>query len=356
LRLALLPKDYLRFRLTGEIWAEPSDAASTGMLGLADCQWSRDALDAIDLAVERLPPLVGSASEAGRLTTAAAAHLGLSMGTPVVAGGGDAPLAALAAGVSDDRSLLAMLSSGAQVIAMVDTPVVDPGLRLHTFATPLDPARGEPGWYLMGATMAAGLALRWLRDNVYEDRSERSIEALTNAAAACAPGAGGLIFAPYLSGERTPHLDPHARGVLVGLTLGHGRAEITRAVMEGVVFAMRDALDVVQESAPAERRLVLGGGGARNRLWRQLVADVFELLVHPSAVADQSAIGAGVLAAAWHQGAKASEIGRAWATFDDPVEPRADAVKTYRELREVYRHLYATHKDDFERLGRIAST
>ena len=354
LRLALLPKDYLRFRLTDEIAAEPSDAASTGMLGVADRRWSEIVLDAIGVRSEQLPPLIGSASEAGRMTAEAAAHLGLPQGLPVIAGGGDAPLAALAAGVSDDRSLLATLSSGAQIIAMVDAPVVDPGLRLHTFATPLDPSRGEPGWYLMGATMVAGLALRWLRDNVYEDQSEHAIEAMTSAAADCKPGAGGLVFAPYLAGERTPHLDPAARGVLLGLTLEHGRAEITRAVMEGVVFAMRDALDVVRESAPGERRLVLAGGGARSLLWRQLVADIFETPAHPSTVADQSAIGAAVLAAAWRNGVKASEIGRTWATFAAPVEPRADAVVIYRELREVYRNLYTAHKDDFGRLARHA--
>jgi xylulokinase len=354
LRWVLLPKDYLRLRMTGEIASEPSDAASTGMLGVADRQWSRDVLAAIGLPADRVPPLVGSASEAGRLTDEAAAQLGVPHGTPVVAGGGDAPLAALAAGVSDNRSLLATLSSGAQVIAMVDEPIVDAGLRLHTFASPLDPALGEPGWYLMGATMVAGLALRWLRDNVYEDQSEHAIEAMTADAAGCKPGASGLVFAPYLAGERTPHLDPNARGMLIGLTLDHGRAEVTRAVMEGVVFAMRDALDVVRESAPGERRLVLAGGGARSPLWRQLVADIFETPVHPSTVADQSAVGAAVLAAAWHQGARAGEIGRAWATFDDTVEPQPDALETYRELREVYRSLYAAHKDDFATLGRIA--
>ncbi len=353
LRLVLLPKDYLRFRLTGEIAAEPSDAAGTGMLSVADRRWSDVVLNAVGLRVEQLPPLIGSASEAGRLTSEAGAHLGVAKGTPVVAGGGDAPLAALAAGVSDDRSLLATLSSGAQVVAMVDAPVIDQELRLHTFASPLDPAAGEPGWYVMGATMSAGSALRWLRDNVYRDGSPNAIEAMTDEAATCRPGANGLVFAPYLAGERTPHLDSNARGVLLGLTLDHGRAEITRAVMEGVVFAMRDALDVVRQSAPGDRRLVLAGGGARSPLWRQLVADMFEMTVYPSSVADQSAIGAAVLAAAWHQRARASEIGHTWATFDAAVEPQPDGLLTYRELRDIYRRIYQSHRDDFRTLGRL---
>ena len=200
----LLPKDYLRFRLTGEIATDPSDAAGTGMLDVHTRDWSDLMLDTVGLDRGKVPAIRPSAQIAGRLTSEAAEYLGLPVGLPVVTGGGDAPLAALASGVADGRSLLATLSSGAQVIAFTDHPAVDPRLRVHTFAAPLDPTKGEAGWYVMGATMVAGMALSWLKENIFESSSDQAITSMVQRASEISPGSNGLLFAPYLTGERTP--------------------------------------------------------------------------------------------------------------------------------------------------------
>jgi xylulokinase len=350
---ALLPKDYLRFRLTGEKATDPSDAASTGLLDVRERDWSDTVLEAVGFDRSRVPKIVGSSAIAGYLTDSAAAELGIAPGIPVVCGGGDAPVAALACGVGDGRSLLATLSSGAQTIVFTKQPSIDPGLRVHTFAAPLDPARNECGWYIMGATMVGGSALHWLRDNVFRSTGNDAIAAMVEGAGEVPAGANGLLFAPYLSGERTPYFDPHARAVFLGLTAEHDQRHLVRAVMEGVVFALLDALDVVRSLTDVQWGVVLAGGGARSPLWRQIVADIFGLPVRPSLVADQSAVGAAMLAAASDRNETATALGVEWAQFDRTVEPIAANVDRYQDLRSIYREIYAAHANHFRRLGTI---
>jgi xylulokinase len=347
----LLPKDYIRFRLTGEKATDPSDAASTGLLDVHERAWSAPMLEAVGLDQSRMPVIRGSATVAGHLTAGAATALTLRTGVPVVCGGGDAPVAALASGVGDGRSLLATLSSGAQVIVFSDTASIDPRLRVHTFASPLDPAQDECGWYIMGATMVAGSALYWLRDNVFRASDADAITTMLSGAGEVPAGANGLVFAPYLSGERTPHFDSRARAVFMGLTSDHDQRHMTRAVMEGVVFALRDALDIVSALTDSHEGVVLAGGGARSPLWRQIVADIFDLPVRPSLVADQSAVGAALLAAASDLGVTATALGEEWARFDATVEPIAANVARYGEIRSIFRDIYPTNADYFHRLS-----
>jgi xylulokinase len=310
-------------------------------------------LEAVGLARNQVPEIRGSADIVGRLTAEAAAELNLTFGTPVVCGGGDAPVAALACGVADGRSLLATLSSGAQVIVFSNVPAIDSALRVHTFASPLDPARNECGWYIMGATMVAGSALHWLRINVLHG-GVADIGEMVEAASEIGAGADGLIFAPYLDGERTPHFDPRARAVFLGLTSNHDHRHITRAVMEGAVFALLDALDVVRSLTNVDSNAVLAGGGARSPLWRQIVADIFDLPVRPSLVADQSAVGAALLAAASDCNETATVLGTKWARFDTTVEPIAANVARYKELRAIFRDIFPAHAEHFHRLANLA--
>ena len=349
----LLPKDYLQLRLTGVLASEPSDAASTGLLDVTTRAWSDFMIEAVGLRASQLAPIHRSAEIVGALTPAAATHLGLTAGIPVVAGGGDAPLAAVAAGAASGHSILATLSSGAQVMAFLEAPVVDPGLRVHAFASPLDPEQGDRGWYVMGATLVCGMALHWLRTNVYQTGDDQSVEVMIRNAAHAPVGAGGLIFAPYLLGERTPHFDSTARAVFVGLSADHDRRHLTRAVLEGAVFAMRDALDIVRGLAPEADHVVLAGGGARSKVWRQIVADVFDMPVRPSRVVNQSAVGAAILAASAHLGEPAGTLAERWARFDQTVEPIAQNVKRYEALRSIFRDIYPAHAKHFQQLAKL---
>jgi xylulokinase len=259
-------------------------------------------------------------------------------------------LAAVAAGAASGQSLLATLSSGAQAMAFLSRPVVDEEVRVHTFASPLDPAQDECGWYVMGATMVGGMALQWLRSNVFQCGDDQTVDILIKRASQAPVGSGGLLFAPYLTGERSPHLDPEARAVFLGLTAEHDRRHLTRAVMEGAVFALRDALDIVRGLAPDPADVVLAGGGARSRLWRQIVADIFNLPVRPSRLADQSAVGAAILAASAEMKVPAGTLGAQAAKFDEVVEPIRANVDRYAELRGLFRDIYTKHSGDFHRL------
>ena len=358
-RHVLLPKDEIRQRLTGREVTDPSDAAGTGLLDLTTRTWSLEMLAAAGVKSYSMPEIIGSAEAEGREgRDYSVAHwaevTGLKEGTPVVGGGGDAPVGAIAAGVVEEGDLLLSLSSGAQVIAPVREPRVDPALRVHTFASALDPGAGEPGWNVMGATMAAGSAVRWLRDAVFGLTGDDALAEMEATAASVPPGADGLIFLPYLSGERTPHLDPDARGVFLGLSAEHGRGHLVRAVMEGSIFALADAYGVVRELVPEPpRRVVLAGGGSRSAVWRQIVADVFDLPILPLTVGEQSAMGAAMLAAAYDARVPVSEIARAWVRLDPPIDPIPANVVCYREILAIYRDLYPLHREHFQALARL---
>lgn len=353
-RTVLLPKDELRRRLTGVLATDPSDASSTLLLDVHARDWSDEVLAAVGLTRDRLPPVVESSAVTGHLLPGPAEELGLPAGIPVAAGGGDAPLGALAAGVVDPDTMLLTISTGAQVMVPAREVAVDRRGRIHTFCAAIAPGPDRAGWYQMGATMAAGLAMRWLRDQVFALDRPGAYDRMTAWAAETPPGAGGLLFLPYLAGERTPHMDPTARGLFLGLTAEHGRGHLTRAVMEGVTLALFDAYDVVAGLGATPTRIVLAGGGSQSPLWRQVVADVFGLAVRPLATVEQSALGAALLAAAALGRLDPAVAARAWATYGDPVAPDAAAHARYRDLLPLFRAAYVKHRDDFAALGRIA--
>lgn len=339
-RRILLPKDYLRWRLTGDSVTEPSDASGTLLLDVRRRDWSAEILNRLEINPQSLPVVCPSQSVAGELKSEAAEALGLLPGIPAVAGAGDAPASLLGAGVFRPERLLLTISSGGQLILPVDEVQVDRAGRLHTFCSALEPIPGQAGWYKMGAILAAGLALRWLRDQALGLSPSDGYEQMTVLASQAPLGARGLIFLPYLIGERTPYMDPLARGCFLGLTLQHGRAELIRAVMEGVTLACYEAyLALVETSAPPQV-VILAGGGARSNLWRQMAADVFGLPVQRLRTAEQSAVGAALLAGAgiglFDPGVRAQQ----WASYDPPVEPDLSCHSRYQELLERFRGAY----------------
>jgi len=344
----LLPKDYLRFRLTGDSATDPSDATATLLLDAQTRQWSPVLLDAVGVAPAQLPAIFASSAVTGELTDGAARELGLVAGIPVVGGAGDAAAAAVGSGVVDPSTLLLTLSSGAQALAPATTPAVDPEGRIHTFCSAFEPGNGRAGWNLMGATMSAGLALRWLRHDLFELKDDEAFEDL-EAAANVPVGSDGLLFLPYLTGERTPHMNPDARGMFIGLGPEHGRPELTRAVLEGVAMALYDAFLVVRETGANPERIVLAGGGSRSPLWRQIIADLFGLPLVPLRIDEQSAYGAAILAASVTGGSPV-DLARQWASYGNPVEPDATNYARYQQLHALFRETYTANAGIFDRL------
>ncbi len=341
-RTVLAPKDDLRRRLTGVITTEPSDGSGTLLLDVRRRDWSPEVLAALDIPPELLPPVHPSTAVVGQLRPDAAASLGLPPGIPVVAGAGDAPSGALGAGVVEPETMLVSLSTGAQVLVPSTEVRVDGRGRLHTFCGALPPGPARAGWYQMGATLVAGLAMRWLRDRVLDVGGEDADEQMTAWAAEAPVGAGGLLFLPYLVGERTPHMDPRARGAFLGLAARHGRPELVRAVMEGVALACRDAFAVLAEVGATPSSIVLAGGGARSALWQQIMADIFNLPVRPLATAEQSALGAALLAGTGVGRLDPIAASRAWARYDDPVQPNPERHARYADLVALFREAWTS--------------
>ena len=257
----LLPKDYVRYRLTGEIGTEPSDASSTSLFDTANRYWSAPLLGALDLDGAVLPPVFLSSAIAGGLLPEIAEATGVRSGTPVIYGGSDQAVQAVGHGVVVPGVISSTIGTGGQLFAPVLRPSYDSQLRLHCFCHVLPDV-----WHLEAAMLSAGLSLKWLRDNVMPGSTYQD---LADAAALVPPGAEGLFFQPYLAGERTPHMDPKARGSFVGLTLRHGRGHLARVVMEGVVFGMRQGLDLMLDLGVDAERIVASGGATQHPLWLQ---------------------------------------------------------------------------------------
>ncbi|MEH2179261.1 xylulokinase [Nostoc sp.] len=291
----LLPKDYLGYVLTGEIFTEPSDASGVGCLNLANRQWDRDILHALDINPALFPPVIESTAIAGRLKSEIAARVGLPVGLPVVAGGGDNAAAAIGLGISSSNLNRGSLSIGTSGVIFAPCrsyarrrhrPIPDPEGRVHLFC------HVDGGYHLLGVTLAAGGSLRWYRDTFAPHISYTD---LMDMAERSQPGARGILFLPHLAGERSPHLDPDTRGAFVNLSLTHTPADITRAVLEGVAFSLRSALEVISAIAPIDQ-LLATGGGARSHIWLQILADILQTKLIAPKAEEGAAYGAAILA------------------------------------------------------------
>jgi len=265
----VLPKDYLRMRMTGEAATDVSDASGTAMFDVAARTWSNDLVERLGASPDILPPLLDSADVAGPLTREAATELGLRAGIPIAAGCADQCAQAVANGLVGSRNGSVTLGTGGQIFVATDAPMADPQGRIHTFCHAA-PER----WYQLGATLSAGLSLRWLRDRL-RLQTDNPYAALDRLAADVPAGADGLIFLPYLVGERSPIMDPQATGAFVGLTLGHRRAHLARAVLEGVAYSLRATRDAVLDAGAGCDQWLATGNGLGSPLWRGILADVF---------------------------------------------------------------------------------
>jgi xylulokinase len=339
-RSVLLPKDYVRFGLTGDKATDVADASGTLLLNVAGRRWSSEMLDAAEISANVLPHLYESQEVTGSISAKAAEETGLLAGTPVIAGAGDQAAGAVGLGVVRPGMISATIGTSGVVFAATNMPALDPKGRVHTFCHAI-PGR----WHVMGVTQGAGLSLRWFRDQFGVLSTDLSggdpYDSLTAEAARVPPGADGLLWAPYLMGERTPHLDPHARAALVGLTASHTRAHVVRAILEGVAFSLRDSFEILKElNVPCET-IRLGGGGARSELWRQIQADVYGHEVETMAAEEGAAYGvallAGVAAGAWASvDAACDEIVRT----RDHVKPDPEAAKLFHRQYQSYIAIY----------------
>ena len=336
----LLAKDFVRYRLTGALATEPSDASGTLMLDPAAGRWSEELLGAVGVPLALLPDVGGSAEVLGRVTAEGAAATGLPLGTPVVGGGADnacgaAGVGVVAPGAEGGHLAVASWGTSGTVLATTAEPRVDPGLRAHTFA------HVAPGvWYVMGVILSAGGAFAW-----YREQFARELAGVSNAdarlddeAAGVAPGADGVTFLPYLQGERTPHRDASLRGTLLGLSLAHTRGHVTRAVLEGVCFAMRDAVEILRELGLQPAELLLTGGGARSPFLRRLQAEVYGIPVSTVSREEGPAYGAALLAAVG-AGAFPDLAAAARATLTRAPAERPDA-----RAHTVYGPVYARYQ------------
>jgi xylulokinase len=339
LATVLLAKDYMRFRLTGVLATEPSDASGTLMYDTARLRWSAELLGAVGLAPTLLPDVGGSAEVLGNVTTDAALLTGIADGTPVVGGGADNACGAAGVGVVAPGHTVASWGTSGTVLAPTSEARVDPQLRAHTFC------HVAPGvWYLMGVVLSAGGAFTWYREQFareLEDANDADVR-LNEEAASVPPGSDGVLFLPYLQGERTPHRDASLRGAFLGLSLAHKRAHLTRAVLEGICFALRDSLSILRELGVSPKHIVLTGGGARSRFVRRLQSDVFGLPVTTVNREEGPAYGAALLAA----------VGAG--VFPD-LAAAARATVTRAPLESIDHETHERYDQLYERWRRIAA-
>jgi xylulokinase len=344
-RHVLLPKDYVRYRLSGEFAIDMADASGTLMLDVVARRWSQEMMDTVGIDASVLPSLFESPEVCGRVSAQGASASGLPEGTPIVAGAGDQAAGAVGMGITRPGTVSATLGTSGVVFAATDRPFLDPGGRLHTFCHAI-PDR----WHVMGVTQAAGLSLRWLRDQYgMSSGGDQAYSAMVAEAAGVAPGAEGVLWAPYLMGERTPHLDPNVRGALLGLAASHTRGHVVRAVLEGVAFSLRDSFTIFSELGLPVEKVRLGGGGARSDVWRQIQADVYGRDVETVETEEGAGYGAALLAGVgagfWNSVDEACDAVVHTAQIT-PARPEAVAVLNarYAEYRRVYPAIRAVYQ------------
>lgn len=332
-RSVLLPKDYIRLRLSGEKASDVSDSSGTLLFDVAKRNWSDELISAFGIDRTLLSEIFESTEVTGTVTAAAAHATGLIVGTPIVAGAGDNAAGAVGLGVVKPGMMSATIGTSGVIFAATDSPRIDPLGRIHTLC------HAVPGvWHNTGVTQAAGLSLKWFRDTFGAERPYDEIVAIIEDVPA---GSDGAIWLPYLMGERTPHLDPNARAALVGLTASHTEGHIVRAILEGVAFSLKDAIEIFKELGTEPHSIRLGGGGARSRSWREIQASVYGQTVETTSADEGAAFGAAILAGVgagcW---ASVGEACDAAIEVTERIEPDPESVKALERNYEAYRRLY----------------
>jgi xylulokinase len=350
----MLPKDYIRFKLTGAHAGDVSDASGMGLLDVGKRCWSDEVLNKLDIDKNLLGKLYESCEVTGSITASMAELTGLPVGIPVVAGAGDNAAAAIGTGVARDGRAFVTIGSSGVVYAHTSKMQLDPKGRVHTFCSAVP---GE--WHIMGVMMSAGLSLQWLRDktlsNIVGDAKAqgKSPYAIMDDLASQSPiGCDRLLFLPYMNGERTPHLDPDCRGVFFGLSAIHTQKDVIRSVMEGVTYALKDSLDIIRGMGADVTDFTACGGGGSSPLWRQMLADVFGCRVGVAQSQEGPAVGAAILAGVG-AGVYSSvpDACDKLITASVPVDPNPSATEKYGKFHKLYQSLYNSLKDEFKVLA-----
>jgi xylulokinase len=332
-RKILLPKDYVRYKLTGGHATEVSDASGTALFDVVRRRWSFDMMDRLGLDRTILPAVSESSEISGAISGEAAALTGLAPGTPVAGGGGDQAASAVGAGIVEPGIVSCTLGTSGVVFAHMEEVAYDPAGRVHTFCHAV-----RDKWHVMGVTQGAGLSLQWFRNQMSPGAS---YDSLTAEAAQAPAGSQGLFWLPYLMGERTPHLDSTARGGWIGLTARHTRADLIRSLIEGVSYSQKDCLDIVEGLGVPVRSIRVSGGGARSRFWRRLLANIFGKPVVTLQTQEGSAYGAAFLAlVGTGEFASVPEVCRAAIREVETVDPEPDQARAYAERHAIYQSLY----------------
>lgn len=341
----LLPKDFVRLKLTGALAMDKADAAGTVLLDLKARRWSPELLSDLNIPADWMPELYEGPEVTGTVTSAASAETGLPDGVPVMAGGGDQAAQAVGVGAIKEGVVALTLGTSGVVFATTDSPYIEPEGRLHSFCHSV-PDR----WHLMGVMLSAAGSLRWYRDTFAPGMT---YEQLLEPAARIAPGCDDLLFLPYLTGERTPHPDPQARGAFVGLTVRHTMPHLTRAVLEGVAFGLRDSFELMKNAGLAEINQVrISGGGAKSPLWQQILANAFDTELVTVNTTEGAAYGAallaGVGAGCW------SDVDAACAAtirITGKVSPDTDGASRYKAMYSLYQDLYPALRESFSKMS-----
>jgi xylulokinase len=341
IRYIMQPKDYIRFRLTGRIATDVSDASATSAFDTIKRQWAWALIDALALDRGLFPACLESDGIAGEVTAQAAAETGLAAGTPVIYGGGDQPVQSVGNGAVTEGVFCSSIGTSGQISLFSEKPLHDSGCRVHTFCHAV---RG--GWSVFGATLSAGLCLKWLNNSMM---GAPGYEVINRMAAETPPGSGGVVFLPYLNGERTPHFDSGARGLFIGLSLSHDIRYMARAVMEGVVFSLKESLNLLAELCGRPRDIIAAGGGSKSPLWLQMQADIFEMPVRVVEDAEQVSLGAAMLAGVGTGVFRTYEqAAEAMVRYDGTLyEPDSRNAGVYRDAYRRYRALYGANRTLF---------
>ncbi|MFW5985014.1 MAG: xylulokinase [Halanaerobiaceae bacterium] len=346
----MLPKDYIRFKLTGEIKTEVSDAAGTLFFDVKSKKWSRGLLEKLEIDPEILPEVLNSVDIAGQITSEVAEETGLETGIPVAAGGADNACGAAGSGIVKEGRVMASIGTSGVILAQSNTPAADMQGRIHLFN------HSRPDcWYMMGVVLSAGMCYSWLQENVYEQMVD--FAELDDKASGVAPGSDGLIFLPYLYGERTPHADGDARGVFFGLSGQHKQAHFARSVMEGVGFALRDSLELIKDKGIEIEEIRTIGGGAKSPVWRSILADVFGEEISLLNIEEGPAFGAAVIAGVGvgvfdsFEQAEENLI-----KVEKRIAPDSENVKKYNQYYKLYRDLYPSLKENYNKLSALTDT
>jgi xylulokinase len=352
----LLPKDYIRYKLSGTYATEVSDASGTALFNVKDRKWSDEIISGLSINKDFLPPVFESSEISSYVSREGSEITGILEGTPIVGGGGDQAAGAVGSGIVYEGIISDYLGTSGVVFAHSDTPVYDPEGRLHSFCHAV-----EGAWHLMGVTLAASGSYKWYYDNfgildkIASENSELSgYELLNKQAEKASPGSEGLLFLPYLSGERTPYSDPYARGMFFGISYVHGAGHFARAIMEGVSYSQLDCLNVMKELGIYSDKVVLFGGGAKSKLWRQIISDIFNTGIVTLNVEEGPAYGAAIIAGVgsglYNDVREAVSLIIKEAT---ETSPNSENTEKYLRYYKIYKSLYHNLKGDFRELAAI---